>query len=307
MVDQVYTVSELTRGIREILELSLPYLRVRGEVSNLRTPPSGHSYFTLKDEASQLRCVLFRNRPSVPPQSPSRGSGEKGESGSGLADGMEVILSGRIGLYEKRGEYQLIAEDLHSLGTGALQLDFEELKRKLADEGLFDQERKRPVPPFVGRIGVITSPTGAAIQDILNVMERRFSNVEVALFPVRVQGERAAKEIAAAIEVMNRIGGFDCLIVGRGGGSLEDLWAFNEETMARAIYSSHLPVISAVGHEIDYTIADFVADLRAPTPSAAAELVVQNRDELLGRVDELRARITIESSRAKGTIDEKPK
>ena len=232
-----------------------------GEVSNLRAAGSGHLYFTLKDETAQIRAVCFRNQARYLKFKPQ--------------DGLAVIARGRLSVYEARGEYQLYVEFLEPAGLGALQLAFEQLKQKLAAEGLFDPARKKPLPVLPRVIGVVTSPTGAVIRDILRVLHRRFRNINVLIYPVKVQGEGAAQEIAQGIEYFNRNAPVDVMIVARGGGSLEDLWAFNEDVVARAIAASNIPVISAVGHETDFTIADFVADLRAPTPSAAAELVVR--------------------------------
>jgi exodeoxyribonuclease VII large subunit len=275
---KIYTITELTLQIRHELERGFENIWVEGEVSNLRIPPSGHIYFTLKDKSSQLKVIIFKNR--------IRSIKFK------LKDGMQLLAKGGITVYEKRGEYQLIAEYAEPKGLGALQLAFEELKQRLAKEGLFDEAHKKPLPLLPQGIGLITSPTGAAIRDILNVINRRFPNVRILINPVRVQGEEAAWEIAQAIQELNDVSGLDILIVSRGGGSLEDLWCFNEEVVARAIYNSRLPVISAVGHEIDYTIADFVADLRAPTPSAAAELVVENKDALMDKLRSLQIRLT---------------
>lgn len=273
----ILTVSRLTALLRGVLEENFEQVWVQGEVSNLSAPTSGHLYFTLKDSGAQLRCVMFKGAVKNLKFRPS--------------DGMGLIVRGRISVYDQRGEYQLICEYLEPSGLGALQAAFIQLKDRLAKEGLFEQDHKKALPPFPQRIGVITSPTGAAIHDILNVLKRRFASLEVVLYPVRVQGEGAALEIARAIDDMNRLGEVDVLIVGRGGGSLEDLWAFNEEPVARAIHRSRLPVISAVGHETDWTIADFVADLRAPTPSAAAELVISSSLELRTRLDALDHRL----------------
>lgn len=267
---RILTVSRLTALIRSTLEENFEQVWVEGEVSNLATPSSGHLYFTLKDGGAQLRCVMFR--------------GAAKNLRFRLRDGMGLILRGRITVYDQRGEYQIIAEYAEPLGVGALQLAFEQLKERLAQEGLFDPARKRALPLLPRRIGVVTSPTGAAIHDILTVVNRRFANVEILIAPVRVQGDGAAAEIAAAVDDLNRYGRVDVMIVGRGGGSLEDLWAFNEEIVARAIARSRIPVISAVGHETDVTIADYVADLRAATPSAAAELVVKSKEELESQV-----------------------
>jgi exodeoxyribonuclease VII large subunit len=262
----ILTVSELNQEIKDILELRFPDIWVEGEISNLRTPPSGHIYFTLKDDFSQIRAVLFKMQARSLRFSPE--------------DGLHVICRGRVSLYEKRGEYQLILEDLEPKGIGALQLAFLQLKDRLEKEGLFDISHKKPIPMIPQKIGIITSPTGAVIRDMLHIIQRRFENVHILLYPVRVQGEGASLEIARAIDYFNESTDMDVVIVGRGGGSLEDLWAFNEEVVARAIYHSKIPVISAVGHETDYTISDFVADLRASTPSAAAELVVKDKREV---------------------------
>ena len=274
---RILTVSQLTSLVRGVLEENFDHVWVQGEVSNLSLPASGHCYFTLRDAGAQLRCVMFR--------ASARALRFR------LQDGMGLIVRGRISVFEPRGEYQLIVEYLEPLGIGALQLAFAQLKERLAGEGLFDEARKKPLPRLPQRIGIVTSATGAAIHDILHVLRRRFANLEVLLYPVRVQGEGAAREIATAIRDFNRYAGIDVMIVGRGGGSLEDLWAFNEEAVARAIHASRIPVISAVGHEVDFTIADFVADLRAPTPSAAAELVVQSKAEIEAEVEGLRHRL----------------
>lgn len=274
---RILTVSQLTSLIRGVLEENFEHVWVEGEVSNLAMPASGHLYFTLKDAGAQIRCVMFRASARALKFRPR--------------DGMGLIVRGRITVYEQRGDYQFLVEYLEPRGVGALQLAFIQLKEKLAREGLFADEYKKPIPSLPQRIGVVTSATGAAVHDILNVLNRRFANVEVLLRPVKVQGEGAADEIAEAICDLNRYGDVDVMIVGRGGGSLEDLWAFNEEKVARAIHRSRIPVISAVGHEIDFTIADFVADLRAPTPSAAAELVVKSKEEFVSRVEFLRHRL----------------
>ena len=269
----VVTITELTRQIKQSLETNFPRMWVEGEISNFKHHTSGHLYFTLKDEGAQLSAVMWRSRVAnltFPPE-----------------DGMKVIARGSITVYPPRGNYQIDVEQIQPVGIGELQLAFERLKQKLAAEGLFDPAHKKPIPEFPERIGIITSETGAALQDIRSVLSRRHPSVEVILASVRVQGVGAAEEIAEAIEQMNRYDGIDVLIVGRGGGSLEDLWAFNEERVARAIYASKIPIVSAVGHEIDFSIADFVADLRAPTPSAAAELVVRDRTELLEDIGNL--------------------
>ena len=273
----ILTVSRLTALLRGVLEENFEQLWVQGEVSNLSYPSSGHCYFTLKDAGAQLRCVMFK---SAVKNLKFR-----------LTDGMSLIVRGRISVYDQRGEYQLICEYMEPTGVGALQTAFVQLKEKLAGEGLFAEAHKTPMPLFPRKIGVITSPTGAAIHDILNVLKRRFASLVVLLYPVRVQGEGSALEIARAIDEMNSLAEVDILIVGRGGGSLEDLWAFNEEVVARAVYRSKIPIISAVGHETDWTICDFTADLRAPTPSAAAELVIASAGELRSRIDALSSRL----------------
>jgi exodeoxyribonuclease VII large subunit len=273
----IYTVSQLTAEIKTILEQNFEHLWVEGEISNLRLPSSGHLYFTLKDESAQVRAVMFRLQNRLLKFEP--------------ADGLQVICYGRLSVYEPRGEYQIVVDYLEPKGLGALQLAFEQLKEKLSREGLFDPSHKKPLPHLPQKIGIVTSPTGAAIRDILQIINRRFANVHILLFPVRVQGAGAAQEIAQAIDELNRWPGIDVMIVGRGGGSLEDLWAFNEEAVARAIFRSRIPIISAVGHEVDFTIADFVADLRAPTPSAAAELVVRNKIELIQSLETLVLRL----------------
>jgi exodeoxyribonuclease VII large subunit len=273
---EVYTVSELTRSIKFVLEEDFADVWVEGEISNFRVPNSGHAYFTLKDKDSQLKVALFKLNKRLLKFEPE--------------DGLHVIVRGRISVYEPRGEYQLIADYMEPKGIGALQLAFEQLKEKLFKEGLFDEAHKIPIPQFPQKIAIVTSPTGAAIRDIIRIIERRFSNVHIIIYPVKVQGEGASIEIAQAIRELNKISHgehaepIDVMIVGRGGGSIEDLWAFNEEIVARAIYDSKIPVISAIGHEIDYTIADFAADLRAPTPSAAAELVVRDKREVIQNI-----------------------
>jgi len=284
---QIYKVSEVTRLIKRLLEdSSIADLWVEGEVSNFTRASSGHLYFTLKDANSQIQCVMFRSSAD--------------RIRFNLEDGISIILHGKLTVYEPRGNYQIIGTRAEPVGIGALQLAFEQLKQKLEAEGLFDQAHKKPIPLVPERVGVITSPTGAAIRDIINVTGRRFSSISILIHPVTVQGGTAAGEIAAAIERMNAIstemdasadGGLDVLIIGRGGGSVEDLWAFNEEVVARSIYASKIPIISAVGHEIDFTISDFVADYRAPTPSAAAEMVVANRADLVERLSGLNTRI----------------
>jgi len=286
---KIYTVSDLTGEIRALLEDSFSGVWVEGELSNFHHHSSGHLYFTLKDQESQVRAVMFRMQNRHLRFKPH--------------DGLAVLVYGELSVYERRGEYQVVVEYMEPKGLGALQLAFEQLKERLQAEGLFDPARKRPVPMLPRRIGVITSPTGAAIRDILHVLRRRFAGVDVLIYPVTVQGDQAAPEIVEALRELNRRGGLDVLILARGGGSIEDLWAFNEESVARAIAGSKLPVISAIGHEIDYTIADFVADLRAPTPSAAAELVVAKKDELTQRLDDLQARMVgVIRSRVRGLM-----
>jgi exodeoxyribonuclease VII large subunit len=273
---QIWTVSQITRRVKGLLEVQIGSIWVAGEISNFRYSPAGHSYFTIKDKDSQIDCVMFR----------SRIAGLKFKPDVGL----EVIVFGLLSVYEKRGTYQIICEDMHPKGLGALQLAFEKLKKRLQDEGLFDTAHKVPIPKFPRKIGVVTSPTGAAIRDILHVIRRRFANMHIVLYPARVQGDEAADDLVTAIRYLDKYG-VDVMIVGRGGGSLEDLWPFNEERVVRAIYEAETPVISAVGHEIDFTLADFAADLRAPTPSAAAEIVVQERESVLARVNDLRLRL----------------
>lgn len=268
-VRKILSVSELTSHVRRLLEQQVGSIWVTGEVTNLRSQSSGHIYFTLKDAGSQLSCVLFR--------------GETVPHRELLQDGQKLLLQGDVTVYEARGQYQLIVRAVELQGTGALQIAFERLKQKLAAEGLFAPERKRPLPRYPQRIGLVTSPTGAAIRDVLHVIRRRNPSLEIILAPCRVQGDGAAREIAAAIRLLNLFPSsldprplpLDLILLTRGGGSLEDLWAFNEEIVARAIFESALPVVSAVGHEIDFTISDFVADLRAATPSAAAEIITE--------------------------------
>jgi exodeoxyribonuclease VII large subunit len=265
--EKIYTVTEITREIRGILEESFPAVWVEGEVSNYTLHSSGHRYFSLKDENAQIRCTLWRFRGERLTFEPE--------------DGMEVMALGSISVYERNGQYQLDVIELIPGGLGKLEIAFQRLKEKLFCEGLFDDEHKKPIPEFPETIGLVTSPTGAAIKDIIKIIHKRFPSVRIIVNPVRVQGKGAAEEIAQAIEEFNELANVDVMIVGRGGGSLEDLWAFNEEIVARAIYRSEIPVISAVGHQIDFTISDFVADLRAPTPSAAAQMVVKDKEELL--------------------------
>lgn len=276
---RVWQISELTRWIKGELEDALGTLWVEGEISNWRVPASGHAYFTLKDETSQLRAVMFRSALAGLKMRP--------------ANGQKVRGFGQITVYEAAGEYQIVLRRLEPTGEGELMLRLEALKKKLAAEGLFDEDRKRPLPVLPQHVGVVTSPTGAAIRDMLQVLNRRYANLHVVIAPTRVQGEGAAEEIAAAIELLNQRGGLDVMIVGRGGGSLEDLWCFNEEIVVRAIRASQIPVIAAVGHEIDWTLSDFAADVRAPTPSAAAEMVVQGKAELERNIADLQRRLVL--------------
>lgn len=274
----VFTPSGLNRLVRDLLEDALPMgVWIEGELSNVSRPASGHIYFTLKDANAQVRCAMFRMAASRLRFRP--------------ADGMHVLMRAKVGLYEARGEFQLVADHMEPAGEGALQREFEQLKARLGAEGLFDPERKRPLPDFPKRIGVITSPSGAAVRDVLSVMGRRFPLAEVDVLPVPVQGREAPPAIAAMLRSASASGRYDVLLVTRGGGSLEDLWAFNDESVARAIHASDVPVVSAVGHEVDFTIADFVADLRAATPSAAAELLVPDGADLERRLDRLRQRM----------------
>jgi exodeoxyribonuclease VII large subunit len=274
---QIFSVSDLNAAIRGVFSRDFNDVWVVGEISGCRVAPSGHTYFTLKDDGAQLRCVLFKGTARWLKFRPQ--------------DGISVLARGSIDVYEQRGEYQLIVEKLEPQGVGALQLAFEQLKRKLAAEGLFAAERKRPLPRFPARIGIVTSPAGAVIRDILHVLERRFRGLHIRIFPAQVQGEGAVEQICRGIEYFTTQPWADVVIVARGGGSIEDLWTFNEEAVARAICASAVPVISAVGHETDFTIADFVADLRAPTPSAAAELVICTRESVLEQVAVLEQRL----------------
>ncbi|MEK7689115.1 MAG: exodeoxyribonuclease VII large subunit [Deltaproteobacteria bacterium] len=267
---QILTVSELTHEIKTLLETNLYYVWVEGEVSNLRSPISGHIYLTLKDDGAQIKAVIFKGQARFMKFKP--------------VDGLHVICRGMVNVYKERGEYQLILDYIEPKGVGALQLALEQLKGKLAREGFFEAMRKRPLPPFPKKIGIVTSPTGAAVRDILKVFERRFADIGVLIYPVRVQGIESAREVSEGIKEFNMVPGIDVIIIARGGGSQEDLWAFNEEIVARAIFNSKIPVVSAVGHEIDFTIADMAADLRASTPSAAAEMVIRSKEELKERL-----------------------
>lgn len=275
---KIWSVAELTSRISTVLSTQFTNLWVEGEVSNFRPAQSGHLYFTLKDAKAAVKCVCFRSQAMRLKFRPE--------------DGLKLIVRGSISVYEPRGEYQIYVEHIEPAGLGALQLAFEQLKKRLEVEGLFDEARKKPLPMLPRRIGVVTSPTGAAVRDIVRILRRRFPGLHLILYPVRVQGDGAAEEIAGALEYFNRKKLVDVLLVGRGGGSIEDLWAFNEEIVARAIAASAIPVVSGVGHETDFTIADFVADVRASTPSAAAEIVVKSRQEFQRHLLELEHKIS---------------
>jgi exodeoxyribonuclease VII large subunit len=274
---KIYTVLEITSEIKHALE-KYGIIWIQGEISNFKHHSSGHMYFSLKDDRAQIKAAFFRNNNCYLKFRPE--------------DGLEVLLRGRLSVYEPRGDYQVIVEYMEPKGLGSLQLAFEQLKEKLRKEGLFDEDHKAALPLLPRKIGVVTSPTGAAIQDMLRILKRRNASLHILIFPARVQGAGAAEEIASGVRYFNSRDDIDVIIVGRGGGSIEDLWAFNEEIVARAIYASEVPVISAVGHEVDFTIADFVADLRAPTPSAAAEMVSGAREELLSTVRSLFGRLS---------------
>jgi exodeoxyribonuclease VII large subunit len=282
----VLTVSALSQQLNAVMEERFPAVWVEGEISNFKVYGSGHAYFTLKDEGAQLRCVLFRTRARRVRFEPK--------------DGLSVIAFGAVEVYAQRGEYQLVIELLEPRGLGALQLAFEQLKERLAAEGLFDARRKRPLPRFPRKIGIVTSPSGAALRDMLRIIGWRFGEVHIVLAPARVQGDGAAGEVAQGVRELNALGGVDVIIVGRGGGSLEDLWAFNDEMLARTIAASKVPVISAVGHEVDFTITDFVADVRAATPSNAAELVVREKRAVAESVGDLTLRLQRAMRRALG-------
>ena len=268
--EHIFTVSEITAVIRTMLEVTYPEVLIEGEISNARVWKTGHLYFTLKDKSAQLNAVMFR--------SSLRSLRFKPENGQ------QVTARGRLSVYEPKGEYQIVCEHLEPQGLGALQLAFQQTKERLEQEGLFHPDRKRPLPALPRKIGIVTSLDGAAIRDILNVLSRRQPNVHVVVSSTRVQGKGAAAEIATGLEKLTRVPGVDVVIIARGGGSIEDLWAFNEESVARAISATSIPVVSGIGHETDFTIADFVADLRAPTPSAAAELVAARKDEMIARI-----------------------
>lgn len=273
---EAFTVTEITKHIKNILEGTTQPVWIKGELSNFKHHSSGHMYFSLKDEKSRIRCVFFKRFNSYLRFTPE--------------NGMMALCYGKITVYEKQGQYQIMVNQMKPLGKGELEIAFQQLKQKLTEEGLFEKENKQDIPKFPRSVGIVTASTGAALQDIKNVLSRRFP-VNIFLISARVQGQYAAREIAGGINKFNRLNNIDVMIVGRGGGSLEDLWAFNEEIVARAIFNSTIPVISAVGHEVDFTIADFVADLRAPTPSAAAELVVPDRAAVKEKIENLKTNI----------------
>jgi exodeoxyribonuclease VII large subunit len=273
---KIYSVYDITSEIKQALD-TLGIVWIQGEISNFKRHSSGHLYFSLKDRRAQIKAACFKNNNMYLKFCPE--------------DGMEVVARGRVSVYEPRGDYQIIVEYMEPVGLGSLQLAFDQLKEKLRKEGLFDEVHKVPLPLLPHKVGIVTSPTGAAIRDMLRILKRRNASLDVLLYPAKVQGSGAAEEIASGIRYLNDRPDIDVIIVGRGGGSIEDLWAFNEEAVARAIYECHLPVISAVGHEVDYTISDFVADLRASTPSAAAEMVSGARDDLLASVNSLKERL----------------
>jgi len=275
--EKIYTVSEITRQIKLELEKIFPVLWIEGEIADFKQAHSGHLYFTLKDEKSALNCVMWRSSAVLVPFE--------------LESGLQVICKGQISVYEQRGQYQLYVEGIEPKGKGALQLAFEQLKEKLKKEGLFDPSVKKKLPLLPKKVGIVTSPRGAAIIDIIKTLERRFANLHIVIYPAKVQGEGASDEIVEGIDYLGSYRDMDVIIVGRGGGSLEDLWAFNEEKVARAIFRCPVPIISAVGHEVDFTIADFVADIRASTPSVAAEMVIEKEQSLLERIANLEKRI----------------
>lgn len=272
----VFTVSQLNQRAKQLLEVSFASVKVEGEISNLARPSSGHWYFTLKDDRAQVRCAMFRSRTAMLKFQPKEGD--------------RVEIRAKVSLYENRGDYQLIVDAMKPAGEGALLLAFEQLKQRLGQEGLFHEQYKQPIPN-IKRLAVITSPTGAAIQDILSVLKRRWPSTEVDIYPTLVQGAEAVPQIIRAIQLANHFGNTDAIILGRGGGSLEDLWSFNDEQVARAIFASRIPIISAVGHEVDFTIADFVADVRAPTPSAAAELASPDQKDVFIKLSHLQERL----------------
>ncbi len=274
---KVYKVTELTKEIQKLLENKFDFVWIEGEISNFSTPASGHFYMVLKDNKTQIRAVMFRLQARYLRFRPE--------------NGMHVLVQGRVGVYPPRGEYQIILDYMEPMGVGALALAFEQLKKKLAAEGVFNEDIKKPLPFLPQRVAVITSPSGAAVRDFLKVIRRRFSNIEITIVPVRVQGDGASSDMVKALDLVNQELDVDVIVLTRGGGSLEDLWAFNEEDLALAIHRSHIPVVSAVGHEIDLTISDLAADFRAPTPSAAAELLVIEKESLLDRLSEIQTRL----------------
>jgi len=292
--DRIYTVSQVTEIVKTALEVAFPQVWIEGEVSGCKKAASGHVFFNLKDDRSVIKAVIW--------QSTAR------KVAFDLKDGLQVVCRGKVSVYEPRGDYQLYVDLVEPKGKGALQLAFEQLKEKLRAEGLFDDKRKRKLPLRPRTIGVVTSPTGAAIRDILRILERRYARLHIVIYPARVQGEGAAAEIVEGIDALGSWPGIEVLIVGRGGGSIEDLWAFNEEPVARAIARSPVPVISAVGHEVDFTIADFVADVRAPTPSAAAEMVIEKEEAFAERIDALARRLgeilRFEIQHLRGDVDD---
>ncbi len=271
---QVYSVSQLNQEVKQLLQKKFPLLWIEGELSNLARPTSGHMYFSLKDEQAQVRCAMFRNANRQLSFQPE--------------DGMHVLVRARVGLYEPRGEYQLTVEHMEEAGVGILQRRYEELKRKLSNEGLFNEAHKQLLPAFPNTLSIVTSATGAALHDILSVLRRRYPILAIRIYAVPVQGEDSADAIVSAIQTINQRKDCDVIILARGGGSIEDLWSFNEEAVARAIYASNLPIVTGIGHEVDFTIADFVADLRAATPSAAAELIVPHQEELIEMLEQFR-------------------
>ncbi len=271
---QVYSVSQLNQEVKQLLQKRFPLLWIEGELSNLARPTSGHIYFSLKDEQAQVRCAMFRNANRQLSFQPE--------------DGMHVLARARVGLYEPRGEYQLTVEHMEEAGVGILQRRYEELKRKLSNEGLFNEAHKQSLPAFPNTLSIVTSATGAALHDILSVLRRKYPILAVRIYAVPVQGEASADAIVSAIRTINQRKDCDVIILARGGGSIEDLWSFNEEPVARAIYASNLPIVTGIGHEVDFTIADFVADLRAATPSAAAELIVPHQEELIEMLEQFR-------------------
>ena len=279
---KIISVTELNKLAKSLLENGIPKLWIEGEISNLARPASGHTYFSLKDEASQIRCAWFKQRQSI--------------NANDISNGTKMLALGKISLYQPRGEYQFIIEKMETAGEGDLKRKYEELKQKLFNEGLFDREKKLEIPKLPKKIGVITSPSGAAIRDVLSILKRRFPLLPIVIFPITVQGENAAPDIENALKNANLRADCDVLILTRGGGSLEDLWAFNEEIVARAIHASKIPIISAIGHETDTTIADFVSDIRAPTPSGAAEIVTPDQNELLKLLKTLFGRIEHETN-----------